>query len=205
MTLNEILAEVQDIVNRPDNRAATLAKKHITSAILKCHSIAEFRRDLVTLTLPDFTADATGIYSTDLPTRFRKIFRLIAIYSDGTKWCKFHESETEKFYNEYGLYSRNTWKIFGNTFHLSYQDLPTEVQMQYLAFPSVDWTAETPITTSFIADAYPFPIINYAAAKMFESLGDKESRSMYWQDYIDGRADLIRLFEQIPSVPEDLL
>lgn len=193
-TLAEILTEVQTNVGRPDSRAAAIIKNQITAGILKCHATAQFSRDLIVWE-PTFVADTTGEFSVALPSGFRALYRILAHYTGNVIFDAFKETNAEQYINYYGFKEPSTYRIIGSNLYVNYVELPTLLQVKYLAFPTIDW--DTPTTNSFIAAAYHLPITAYATAKTFDVLGDKQARTIFWQDYVEGKQELIRQFAQL--------
>jgi hypothetical protein len=199
MTLDDLLEEIQDITGRPDIKAAGIIRSRISQAILKCHAVAEFRRDIV-LVNPDedFAPSNSGKVTFPLPPRFRKLITPIAFYADGTKVMTFEEASSEApLTNYYGFLKPFTWFVLGNNLHINYLHLPTHFHLEYLAFPEIDWQSTPATSTSFLLDVYPDIIINYASAKVFAAFGDTDQRDLALGDFAENRAEIIRMFEQV--------
>ena len=79
-TLEEVIAEVLELLDRPDLLA--IARKRVRNVLKSCHAYADFHRDLVTVT-PVAVASGDTSSTLELPDDFRKLYQVVAYGTDG--------------------------------------------------------------------------------------------------------------------------
>lgn len=80
-TLEEVIAEVIELLDRPD--LLGIARKRVRNVLKSCHASADFHRDLVAVT-PQAISGSSTTSSFDLPENFRKLYQAVGYGSDGT-------------------------------------------------------------------------------------------------------------------------
>lgn len=81
-TLEEIIAEVLELLDRPDLLA--IARKRARNVLKSCHASADFHRDLVATTPVAISSGSTDSELT-LPDNFRILYQVVGYGSDGTQ------------------------------------------------------------------------------------------------------------------------
>lgn len=193
MSFATMIADVQDITTRPDSGVLPLIKRAIKEALREMHSIAKFSRDLKIVDA-GFAYDASGKFTASFPLQYRRLHRLVLAYPDGTELSDFEEQilgVPTRFEQPLAFY----YRILGNGITLSYVGQPSNLKIEYLAYPLIDTALQA--TDSFIADTNDTAIVYLAAAKVFHAIGDDTAMRTYLQLAETQKMQLIQNFEAI--------
>ncbi len=177
MTFDELVLEVYDITNRPDLVGET--KSALKAATLKAHHLDFFAKDLFEtgVTFPELgfrqALDYIGVVSN---FRQLKYLRKAEDACDDTG-IFFTVITPEEILDEYGVNRTDVAYVAGRVLQIRSS---TEFQFSYMGcylHPIIREGAYC----SWIAQQYPFSIINEAVRKVFKGIGKTDESREYTQ------------------------
>jgi hypothetical protein len=151
MTFNELVAEVQIWVNRPDMDAAI--RSAVRAVTLKYHRKEKFWRDLESVSLVGLPLDTVQLV--DINTWLPGFRQLLSV--EGATIVEAHD-----LYDENGLARTNIAFVAGTSLNLKYYGARSSSVISYYKDPVVSPEASY---ASWIADTQPDLIIAGAAAR----------------------------------------
>jgi len=182
MTLDDLVTNVVDRTSRPDKTTSIIA--YIRQAVNLLHTTTDYNRDVISTSLvnasgPQYDYDI----DTSALTNFRKIKSVSYIDSDGNeiKQIPITHADITALLDYSGAISENVVYNLGGGSYRVHGGFPFYgVKVYYYAFPLMGATAAT--FNSWIADLYPWIIIDMATKSIKAGTGDDSSASMIQQD-----------------------
>lgn len=167
-SFTEIRDEVYALTKRSDLVAQT--ESAIRMATLRAHHLDFWSRDLreevVDFTTPAFTV--TWSYKVAYP-RFRSVNYIVkAQHPSNEPYGSPLENITPlSGYDDYQLQKQNVWYIAGTSMRLSFSEQVRKILIGFYQHPDI----VAPAYVSWIADDYPWVIIQRAAERVLSSIG----------------------------------
>lgn len=175
MTLNELIAEVYTITNRPDLVAQTLTA--VRSATLKLHQSDYYYKDLretgVSFTTAEYTQQIE--YRTLFP-KWRALKYVRKTDSAGTDTGKFLDIILpENVLDDYKINRNDVAYVAGDVIQIR-----SSTELQYILLGRYDNPDITQANyNSWIALDHPYAIIFEAASTVFKMIGDTDQFAAY--------------------------
>lgn len=169
MILSEAVTEVINIVKRPDKitEAAFQLNRAISFFTLK----GEFSDDLVESTLSIDPASYGQVVDISSLTRFRKF----AYVQPTGKRYYIAETNADKILVPGGSVQPNKYFLAGTNLTITLSELTPTLEVGYYRYPAVLTSPET----NWMLTKHPYMLIEYAASRIFNSVGDETSAAMY--------------------------
>jgi hypothetical protein len=170
MTLDELVSSVATITNRPELSAEMLIA--VQRATLKMHTIDFFPKDIQILSFP--SAPLTNIV-VDLPktARVRKVKAVVGQTPFGRS-IQLRSIGFKDFVG-FGGAKKDGFFVQGSRISIVSREPISNALVAYYEFP--DTSRET--YSSWIADLYPFAIIDDACASIYAQLGDLQQAEQF--------------------------
>lgn len=168
MNLTEITTEVYALTKRPDLVAQTEAA--IRMATLRAHHLDFWQRDLreeiVDFTTPAFTV--SWAYKTAYP-RFRSVNYIVKAEhpSNEPYGAPLKNVTPLGVYDEYDAQKQNVWYMAGTVINLRFSEQVRKIAIGFYQHPNI----VAPDYESWIADDYPWVIIQRAAERVLSGIG----------------------------------
>lgn len=173
MNAAEVIDAVEAITKRPDKRAEIIVA--MNHALSHCTLRADFARDLVESTIAtESPTSYTGTISLASLTRFRKIKYLKATGA----LRLLHEVDATKMISA-GKVQPDTFYIAGNNLVYSLSSASATLEIGYYAYPALLGYSVTDY--HWMLDLMPYCIIDFAAARIFNIIGDDISYRLFQQ------------------------
>ena len=163
--MSDLEMQVYQITNRADLIAETrLAIKQATIAF---HHANHFWRDSV-FQLIDMSSTSTYKWNINIASTFTNLRVIDSI----RLWCPNSETLGHElpFEQQLGCKGREFWRVEGNNLHL--ESFYTTKQFQIKYYKNPDVALET--YSSWVADMYPYMIVEFAAAKVLSMIGHSQ-------------------------------
>jgi hypothetical protein len=189
MNLTEILTEVYALTKRPD--LVTQSTAAVRAVTLRAHHLDFWARDLRE-EIVDFSTAAftrTWAYKVAYP-RFRAVNYIIK--------CQHPSNEPYgkplvnrpplASFDDYGIAMRDVWYMAGTNIQISFTEEVRKIAIGFYQHPNID----APNYESWIADDFPWLIINRAAARILSSIGHDDLAAAAKSDAMEQEA-LLRL------------
>lgn len=172
--LNELIADVYTITNRPDLVAETLLE--IKSATLKAHRSDFYAKDIFEAGIEWNTpAYIQSLAYRDIIPRWRALKFLRKYTADGVAGQFFTPLTPEATLDSYGVNKENVCYLAGEML-----EIRSTTQDRYMllgCYIDPDITAEG--YSSWVARSYPYMIVYEAARKLFKMIGfDEQAAQM---------------------------
>ena len=166
-TLNELITQVYEVTNRSDLMAETRAC--ILRATLAAHHVDVFWRD-ARVQLIDCTSKPEYVYKIRVDT-----FPRLRAVSKIATWCVYSQVPVYVLPNTQGLgcKGKEFWRIEGDTLTISSPYPYKTFEISYYQNPDLA------NYSSWIADLYPYIIVDWATYLLFEMIGDAQQAAMY--------------------------
>jgi len=172
MNLTEAADEVIRITNRPDKRPEVIFQ--LNRAISFFTLKAEFSRDLVESSLAITPTLYGQTVSLSALTRFRK-FKYIRPL--GQRFYLTPIDATQVFTPK-GQIQPNRYFVGGSSLTVTLSNLDSSLEIGYFTYaPTL--TEAAPDNTHWMLDMIPYAVIEKAAAKIFQIIGDEASLRTY--------------------------
>lgn len=167
-TLAELTQQVYEVTNRADLVAETRAS--IVRATLSAHQVDTFWRDCKHQVI-DCTSHPDYVYRLDLGTNFPRLRAVSKLHA----WCPYTNSPMYELAitQKLGCKGKEFWRIEGSTLTISSPNSSKIFELVYYQNPDMQ------NYSSWIADLYPYIIVDWAAYLIFEMLGDAQMAAMY--------------------------
>jgi hypothetical protein len=171
MTLAEMVQEVYAITKRSD--MVTQTDSAIRMATLRAHQLDFWQRDLRE-EIVDFLTPAYAITwnpKTAYP-RFRAVNYIVKVQhpSDEIYGKPLENHSPIGSYDSYGIQKQNVWYMAGAAIRLNFSEQVRKVAAGFYQHPDI----AAPAYSSWIADDYPWAIIERAAAKILTQTGNTD-------------------------------
>ena len=179
-----IISEVVQLTKRPDLET-TLIPTAIKKATLKEHAADDYPRDFRSVTLA--TGSTELKFSVDISSalRLRRI-HLVQEYNINANahidTIRFEKQPVDNIFDNYNAEIYNYYYQVGMVLNLRAIRAVEQLQLFYYQYPDVytDYS-------SWIADVYPFAIIEAAASEVFKSTGKDDEAATYRQNKLENR------------------
>lgn len=188
MTLDELLAEVYNITNRPD--LSTLSTAQVKAATLKAHSLDFFNKDIFEQGGQfEVAAFRQSLDYLTIITNFRKLKYIKRVESATDDVGKFFTIlSVDEILDSYGVNRNDIAYVAGRSL-----EIRSSVSFQFFlqgsyVFPLVTTTG----FSSWVAEQYPYAIIFQAASVVLKSIDQVE----------EGNA-IAKLLQRDPKRPQD--
>lgn len=185
MTYAEILAAVISETNKPA-LTAEIANA-IQRSTLKMHGLEFWKFDLVLVSLAiAVPAFLMTINTSSSLTRFRQTCFIkahdplntdpLGISYSGSNLPYYDPADPNRLVDAYGRSLNNVYYMTGRTINIRSSVAPSAIYMGYYQRPVI-----TPVGSysSWIADEYPFAIIDDATAQIFQMIGMDDKKQLY--------------------------
>ena len=145
-TLESIIADVTDILDRPD--LVPVCRKAARNIVYDAHAVADFSKDLKQ------TAKVTAEENTTiaLPTDFRKLQTVLAYEEDGLYPLGIsYKKKTVQPYVDYYGFQDNLFMYYLSGGNITVQHnpsaIPSKVSLAYYAYPTVTTAGDSTVST----------------------------------------------------------
>lgn len=186
MNFSEAVAEVLRITKRPDKGVEAGAA--INKAIFYCSLKGDFPRD----TVEGSIAISPTSYGATIPIAALLRFRRF-LYVKPTA-VKYYLSmlEGSKIFTPKNQLQPDVYYTAGTNLTYTLSALAPALEVAYLTYPQAVDAATNP--THWMLDAMPYAIVDLAAARVFQSIGDETSARVYeasgTEFYLTARKDI---------------
>ena len=167
MNFNEAIAAVLALTSRPDK--ASYTAQAINEAISFCTLLGEFRNDMIETSINVSATLYGASISISTLTRFRR-FLYVKPYG---KYYYLNPIGQDKLFTPKGNMQPDAYFIAGTSLTYTLSELNTSLLIGYLSRAAVLDTVT--VTTHWMLTEIPYAIINLAAAKVFQEVGDDAS------------------------------
>lgn len=176
MNTTEAIASVQTSTQRPDKDAEAL--EMINEAISVCTLRTDFSFDLVEDTLAIDATEYAQVVDISSLTRFRKFE-----YLRPTSRVRFLvPTDAQRLYSPAGSVQKDRYVIAGTNLTVVLSQLDSSLEIGYFRYAPI-LTESSGNNTHWMLDRMPFTIVNYAKARIFESIGDDASAKRFMDKY----------------------
>ena len=162
-TLAELELQVYQITNRADLVAET--KLAIRQATIAFHHANYFWRDCV-FQLIDMSSTQGYKWNINISSTFPNLRVIDSI----RLWCPVSETIGHEisYTQQLGCRGKEFWRVEGNNLHLESPYTTKQFQIKYYKNPDLA------NYSSWVADMYPYMIVEYAAAKVLSMIGHSQ-------------------------------
>ncbi len=174
-TVTNLITEVTDDTGRVDK--AALIARYVKAAIIKCHEIDFFPRDLVTAIMP--VSPAATQFSIALPALWRKFESIVLCTSAGVGLGTVYTEDQTDYSaaieaDDLTDTDLNYYKVKGDNVVFQSFTSASYIRWTYFAHPDVD----TLSTHSWLMDKYPQAIIDLATGYIEKKIGNKDKAAL---------------------------
>ena len=179
MNFTDAINEVVSITSRPDKRIE--AGRQINRALSFFTLKAEFSKDLIETSLAiDSTLYGQTVDISSF-TRFRK-FKYIRPTS---RKYYLTDEDPKQIFGPNGRIQLNKYFVAGSSLTITQSNLDSSLQVGYLTYAPI-LTEVSPNDVYWMLTMIPYAVIEKAAAKIFQQIGDETSQKTY-----DASADVL--------------
>ena len=191
MTFATIIEDVQEITARTDLGMLPTIKRSIAEAIRNAHGIAHWERDLRIVPSAAYVYSPQGTFVETYPTRYRDMYKVFMLDSSSPDLAQELERYTYQAPQMFGLPLSQYYRVIGDGIRVNYSGMPTGFSFEYFQYPEVILGA-TPATDSWIAEINDTALVYFAAAKVFNAIGDDAGLRNYLTLYEQEKIELLR-------------
>ena len=171
MNVAEAVSNILILTSRPDKSVEAL--KALNYAIQFCTLKGEFGRDKVEATLVIPSTTYGGTVSLASLTRFR---RFTYVKPTGVLYY-LTKLDGEKIFTPKNSMQPNVYYVAGTSLTYTLSALSPSLEISYLTYPLTLDTVTN--TTHWMLDIMPFAIIDIAASRIFQDIGDEASATRF--------------------------
>lgn len=179
MDLTPLVEDVMEITARADLLALT--KIAIREALLECHAIACFQRDVEHFQYSSYAYDPSQIAQIPFPPRYRRLLGILQLDAEGNGHSDFTKIYTMRNPSpQDGCIPQRWFRAIGSGLTVHYSGQPSSISLSYLAHPQIISTQTEFSSTSWLLDGPARNAVVYmAAAKIFNATGEDTSLRTY--------------------------
>lgn len=192
MTFATMIADVQEITARTDLGMLPIIKRSIAEAIRHVHGMAHFERDLKIVPATGYVYDGSGAFTETYPERYRDMYKIFAVDSSQAACAQELERYTYQAPQVFGIPLNQYYRIIGDGIKINYQGSPTAFTLEYFQYPNVSISSDPPTTDSWIAELNDTTLVYFAAAKVFNVIGDDVGLRSYLALFEQEKIELLR-------------
>lgn len=165
MNFGQLCDQVGILTGRAD--LASEIQLAVRRATLWLHGIDTWFRDLNEKRLPfDALAYKFSVDTTAVMTNFRKISYIKILNTDGTVAGDIHFCSPSNLWDEFGREKNDIWYVAGKNLNFKTKNAASSFLLAYYTYPNV-----VDAFSSWIADIYPYAIIEEAAGRVLHMVG----------------------------------
>lgn len=187
MNFTEAVDEVINITSRPDKRAE--ASRQLNRALSLFTLKASFKKDLVETSL---SIDPT-LYGQSVSIASFANFRKFKYIRPTSRRYYLTEVDATQVFGPNGMLQPDRYFVASSTLLITQSQLDSSLQVGYYTYAPV-LTEVAPNNTHWMLDMIPYALIEKAASKIFQQIGDDTSSRAYDQSsaelFIAARKDI---------------